>query len=811
MILNHLWQSSLFVAVVWILTLALAKNRAAVRYWLWLAASVKFLIPFSLLVSVCSQFGWRTAAPVMNQPQVSFVMEEIGRASSAPVAVAVASPGFNFVPALMGIWFCGFVVGVVCWIRWWLRIRAALRAGRWNRLPHLVFGVSQEDRSLWSRLVRAKRAGREPAPLPIRISSTRMEPGVFGIFRPVLLLPEGIMDRLTPAQLEAILAHELCHVRRRDNLTAAIHMVVETIFWFHPLVWWIRARLIDERERACDEEVLRMGNAAEVYAESILEACKLYLESPLACVSGVTGSNLKRRIETIMANRHSVRVNFSKKLLLGVAAIAAVIGPVAIGVMNAPAGRAQSRSAARLEFEVASVKPHKPEAGPLRVSSSVENGRLNYINVTLKNCIRQAYGLRPYQISGGPGWLTDDRYDVIAKAAGPASKAQIMLMLQTLLADRFKLTYHFETREMPVYTLAIAKSGLKIKEAKDDGNGMEIGGDPQHPFSARNVSMALFAGTLSRLQELDRPVVDGTGLKGIFNFTLDYAPDEAPSSDNAGPSIFTALTEQLGLRLDSSKGPVEILVIDHVERPTGNDQAFFKNALWTPPQTFEVASIKSAPPGATERGVTHTPGGRLSTSNATMKQLVYLAYRVMPFQVSGGPDWVGSDGFNIEAKPAEATADMERFRQMIKALLADRFHLKFHMETKQLPVYELVVGKHGPKLIEDKSDNLEVGVRNLGGEVQGAKATMPMLASALTKVLGRQVLDETGLKGAYTFKLQFLPDQKLPGPDDDGARANNDGASLFTAIQEQLGLSLKASKGPVEVLVIDSAEKPSGN
>jgi bla regulator protein BlaR1 len=138
-----------------------------------------------------------------------------------------------------------------------------------------------------------------------------MEPGVVGIFRPVLLLPEGILDRLTPAQLEAIVAHELCHVRRRDNLTAAIHMVVETIFWFHPLVWWIRARLIDERERACDEEVLRLGNQAEVYAESILEACKLYLESPLACVSGVTGSDLKKRIESIMANRHAVRLSRS--------------------------------------------------------------------------------------------------------------------------------------------------------------------------------------------------------------------------------------------------------------------------------------------------------------------------------------------------------------------------------------------------------------------------------------------------------------------------------------------------------------------
>ena len=98
-----------------------------------------------------------------------------------------------------------------------------------------------------------------------------------GIFKPVLLLPEGIAERLTPAQLEAILAHELRHVQRRDNLTAAIHMLVETIFWFHPLVWWIRARLMEERERACDEGVLRLGSEPQVYAESILKVCEFYL------------------------------------------------------------------------------------------------------------------------------------------------------------------------------------------------------------------------------------------------------------------------------------------------------------------------------------------------------------------------------------------------------------------------------------------------------------------------------------------------------------------------------------------------------
>jgi len=114
-------------------------------------------------------------------------------------------------------------------------------------------------------------------------SPLRLEPGVFGVREPVLLLPEGITDRLTAPQLEAIVAHEMCHVRRQDNLTAALHMVVEILFWFHPLVWWIRARLVAERERACDEEVLRATAKPAVYAEGILNVCKFYIESPLVC------------------------------------------------------------------------------------------------------------------------------------------------------------------------------------------------------------------------------------------------------------------------------------------------------------------------------------------------------------------------------------------------------------------------------------------------------------------------------------------------------------------------------------------------
>ena len=188
--------------------------------------------------------------------------------------------------------------------------------------------------------------------IPIRAvsSPTSLEPGVFGVLRPVLLLPEGMFDRLTPPQVEAIIAHELCHVRHRDTLVAALHMFVETVFWFHPLVWWIGKRIVEERERACDEEVLRLGSEPRVYAEGILNVCKLYMEAPLVCVSGITGSNLRKRIEEIMGSRVGTKLDWRRKLLLVSVGIAAAGGPFAMGLVNARPTRAQSQPPAPLSL-----------------------------------------------------------------------------------------------------------------------------------------------------------------------------------------------------------------------------------------------------------------------------------------------------------------------------------------------------------------------------------------------------------------------------------------------------------------------------
>jgi bla regulator protein BlaR1 len=339
---NHLWQSTLFAGVAGLLTAVLRKNRARVRHAVWLAVSCKFLIPLSLLVTLGSNFQWRTE-PQTILPAWSVAMDELSQPFAAPANTSpVATPrGATPLPAvLLGIWACGFLGIAFSWRVRWRRIRAAVRAGLPVQLELPIKAIS---------------------------SPTLLEPAVFGIFRPVLVMPQGIFDRLTPAQLQAVIAHELCHLRHRDNLVATLQMFVETIIWFHPLVWWIGRRMIEERERACDEEVLRLGSEPRVYAEGILNVCKLCVESPLACVCGVTGADLKRRIESIVTNRATRELSVPRKLLLVAASLVAVAGPFVIGLLGALPSPGQTQTEAAT-FEVASVKPN--QAGGVTTGAS---------------------------------------------------------------------------------------------------------------------------------------------------------------------------------------------------------------------------------------------------------------------------------------------------------------------------------------------------------------------------------------------------------------------------------------------------------
>ncbi len=683
-IANHLWQSTLFAGIAGLLTLPMRKNRAHVRYCLWLAASAKFLVPFSLLMLVGGLVGRHSSVlpPATRVPVFAELVNEpfVPELPSAAVAMPHASKSkTRVVPMLVGLWAigCGALVFSL-WMRW-RRMRVTLRAA--TPLP-LAIGI------------------------PALSSASILEPGVFGLFRPVLLLPDGIADRLAPSELQAILAHELCHIRRRDNLAMLMHMVVEVVFWFHPLVWWLGARLMDERERACDEEVLRTGSEAEAYAEGILKVCELYLQSPLKCVSGVSGANLKKRIEAIMANQPMRNVSLPKKAGLMLAAVLAIAIPVILGITNAPQLRALAQSTPKHDitgtwqgklmvpqapngeirivfkivkadegalkatfymvdrpvpglpadtvaiqgsnvtitipaiegtyegkldadaitltgnwtaggtpmpltlahvkddaaweilkpppapkmmaadtdpvFEVATIKLSDPNR-PGRRLFSIRGSEATTAYTTVSDLIVFAYGMNPAQVSGAPAWVESDKFDITGKPEGEGqpNPNQFKTMLQKLLADRFQLTLHRDKKQLPVYALTLAKNGPKLTWSDAPTP------TPNLVFRAgnwpvQNATMEEFADVMQA--HLDRPVVDQTGLKGRFDFQLQWTPDETPHASSGGPGeppkpperadsfpdLFTAMQQQLGLKLESTRARVDVLVIDKVEKPSEN-------------------------------------------------------------------------------------------------------------------------------------------------------------------------------------------------------------------------------------------------
>jgi len=314
------------------------------------------------------------------------------------------------------------------------------------------------------------------------------------------------------------------------------------------------------------------------------------------------------------------------------------------------------------------------------------------------------------------------------------------------------------------------------------------------------------------------------------------------------------MTERVTQKLDSSRklllsaaGVLAIavpVVLGLLNTTEGRAQSTPQSAP-TANYTYDVASIKPVKPsgGPVRVGLMFGPDS-LSATNGTLQGLIQAAYGIQDFQISGAPDWVRSEQYDIEAKMDSAVADAIRKldpeqrrtvrQQMLQALLADRFKLTIHRDTKELPVYALVVAKNGPKLQEAKSDATypngikgpdgvaRAGMMRMGqGELTAQGVPLANLVGSLSRRLGRTVIDKTGLTGNYDFTLHWTPDESqgpmLKGADGGPQGANNaaqpdsSGPSIFTALQEQLGLKLESQKSLVEIIVIDQVEKPSEN
>jgi bla regulator protein blaR1 len=573
-LINHLWQSTAFAAAAALLTLAFRLNRAQVRYAIWFTASLKFLMPFALLMAVGSQFH-HEAKPMPVSAQVTRAVELV--TTPFPItrnAEPRQTPQSDWMSiAVLAVWGCGFAGIAIYRVRSWRRLRLAVQSSA-------LAGIA--------------------APIQVRVSKELFEPGVFGWRDPVLIVPEGLLETLSADQFHAVLAHEICHLKRCDNLTALIHMIIEALFWFHPMVWWIGARLVEERELACDEVVLAQGADPKSYARLILQICKQYVQSPLACAPGIAGSGIARRIEVIMKNRVSRKLRAGRKLALTAIALIAIGAPIVIGTLNVtPLLRAQSTG----KYDIVSIKPHPQGDRGGALPQFLQGGEFKSANVPLLVVIAFAWNV-PFQgeqITGGPTWLhsPDSIFDIDAKSDTDVTKGlsprerdeKLRGMLQAVLTDYFKLRARREMQDQPVYLLTVAKNGPKLQQSKlqpkdcdEDPSQCHTGGAGQgRGIHSKAATIQQIVVDVSNYT--DHPLLDRTGVKGLYDIDTDGwvpmrpraprppgtepAAEDLAFADPARPTLYQ-IFDRLGLKMESSRAAADVIIIESIEKPAAN-------------------------------------------------------------------------------------------------------------------------------------------------------------------------------------------------------------------------------------------------
>jgi uncharacterized protein (TIGR03435 family) len=512
-------------------------------------------------------------------------------------------------------------------------------------------------------------------------------------------------------------------------------------------------------------------------------------------------------------------------------------------------------------------------------------------NVNIVDLIHTAYGVDPERVYGGPNWLEIERLDVIAKTPSGSTAESRKLMLQALLADRFKLVFHNDSKPMPAYGLTVEKNA-KLQEASGTGEpgcNFKMESGPQQPqqaptpggpppsftmpvlsYTCHNTTMAAFAANIPSIPagpRLDnKPVVDQTGLKGVYDFSFRYTPTIPPGANitvtGQQQPFADVMEKELGLKLQLTTAPLPVITVDSAQMPTPNSPDVAK-AFPPPPTEFDVAEIKPSPaPVGGGRGGTMTmpeiKNGRVIVPGITLQNLITVAWNLNgPDELIGAPKWLNSDRFDLIAKAPAGVAlgdlmvqnnrsmpiNLKALAPMIRSLLVERFKLTVHTEQRPVEAYSLVAVK--PKL--QKSDPAARTRWNegpapdgkdprktnpiLGRLVTCQNVTMAQFAELLPGIapgyIHNEVLDKTGLEGGWDFTLSFSGngfqtvggggrggDSAAAAPSGTAAEASDPsgGLSLLDALQKQVGLKLEMQKRPFPVLVIDHIEqKPTDN
>lgn len=518
------------------------------------------------------------------------------------------------------------------------------------------------------------------------------------------------------------------------------------------------------------------------------------------------------------------------------------------------------------KFELADVHVSTTAHGFAQNFGGVLRGG-RYVNrdATMLDLIVAAYGVSEDTIAGGPGWLTSDLFDVIAKVPDGTTPATANLMLQSLLADRFALVIRNETHPVPRYVLSVGKGGSKLKPASGSGeqgckqqqiDGGGGRGGPTDLASLPNVKVTCHDLTASAIADnlhqmaggyLDHDVIDSTKLEGSWDFDLEWTGRAALAAKGAdGISVFDAVNRQLGLKLELQDTPIPSLVIASVNRkPTGNP-ADVATTLALAAAKFEAASIKPADPnGRPMVGLLYT-GGSQMRAGGTLRQLIAMALQISPNiaedTVIGLPKSADSQKWDITAKvpsTGEGAPNVVRGRpqppplsvglEMLRSLLVDEFELKTHTENREVTAYALTVsGK--PKLVQaDESErsgckpdaNAPKPVTNMGPMISCKNTSMAELAENLARManayIDHPIVDATELQGGWNFLVGWTPkgmlqSQPAPNPNEPGAivaASEPNGISVFEAVQRELGLKLVKQTRSIPVIVVDHVnEKP---
>jgi uncharacterized protein (TIGR03435 family) len=563
----------------------------------------------------CAALAAMVAAPLatwrlMQQPDASpGAPYHIRSIPPAPSTTGVANTTLPdsvraAVPSVQPAQFLAWIV--IVWLAgaaaFWFRL-----AGGWVVAARMRSMLVRRAPPEWQEVLRKLGAQiRLSRPVPLLVSALVQVPTVVGWLRPVVLVPVGALGGLPAEYLESLLLHELAHIRRHDYLVNMLQSVAEALLFYHPAVWWVSGHIRAERELCCDDVAVSISGNPFTYASALarLESCRPSHHS--AALAANDGSLANRIARLLGQSRPTVRTGLGPVVVT----IAVLLATAVYGLFG--------QSGTHPAFEVATIKRNasaQDAATGRRGVAYKPGGRIIATNAPLRLLIQFAYAAHdsPYQghsdplgasqVIGGPAWIDSDGYDIEAKPEINTDQKHAWLMLQTLLADRFRLTLHRETRELPVYNLTAEKSGLKLPPAKDiTCLSFPPGTTPQPmlgtsdcgyaplflsstelQIEGRKLHMADLVRGLARA--LGEPVLDKTGFTGEFDIDLNYtdeditkspgsaAPDDTGGNRlRAGPnlSLVFAAIDQLGLKLQPAKGPVEVLVVDHAERPTPN-------------------------------------------------------------------------------------------------------------------------------------------------------------------------------------------------------------------------------------------------